>query len=299
MQVSLGPILYYWPREGIEGFYEQLLELPLDVIYLGETVCSKRRALSGVEWIELGRQLHRHGKQVVLSTLALVESASELGTVRRLCSNGELLVEANDMAAVRLMTEQKLPFVAGSGVNIYNDHTLSLLYALGLRRWVAPLELSRQGLADILDAAHQAGLDELETEVFSFGRLPLAYSARCFTARAANLPKDDCLFSCLDHPDGLALETQEGEPFLTINGVQIQSGQIVNLLPQWQDMEAMGVTMMRISPIARHTRNVVERFCKAIAGDEGTDISMERMLNAATCNGYWQGRAGMANVAGD
>jgi collagenase-like PrtC family protease len=43
----------------------------------------------------------------------------------------------------------------------------------------------------------------METELFGYGRLPLAFSARCFTARHYNLQKDDCQFRCLDHPDGL------------------------------------------------------------------------------------------------
>ena len=44
-----------------------------------------------------------------------------------------------------------------------------------------------------LQAQRPAGM---ETEVLAFGRLPLAVSARCFTARAHNLPKDQCDFRC-------------------------------------------------------------------------------------------------------
>ena len=69
----------------------------------------------------------------------------------------------------------------------------------------------------------------LETEVFAYGRLPLAFSARCFTARHRNLPKDDCRFSCIDHPDGLLMETREKQPFLVLNGIQTQSALVYNL----------------------------------------------------------------------
>ena len=43
------------------------------------------------------------------------------------------------------------------------------------------------------------------TEAWAFGRLPLAFSARCFTARHHHLNKDDCGFRCLEDPDGLLL----------------------------------------------------------------------------------------------
>jgi collagenase-like PrtC family protease len=49
-----------------------------------------------------------------------------------------------------------------------------------------------------------------ELEVIAWGRLPLAFSARCFTARALDLAKDDCGFRCIEHPDGLPLATREG-----------------------------------------------------------------------------------------
>jgi len=86
----------------------------------------------------------------------------------------------------------------------------------GLKRWVLPVELSRQTLADM----QRLRPDGVETEVLVYGRLPLAYSARCFTARAHNLPKDDCQFRCLDYPDGLPLSTREGEDFLVLNGTR-------------------------------------------------------------------------------
>lgn len=46
------------------------------------------------------------------------------------------------------------------------------------------------------------GVQRPEVELFAYGHLPLAYSARCFTARAENLPKDDCQFVCLNYPEG-------------------------------------------------------------------------------------------------
>ena len=93
MKLSLGPVLFYWTREKLLNFYAEMLEQPLDVIYLGETVCSKRRAFGLDEWLGLARDLRGSTTaELVISGLALVEAASELSSLRRLCDNGELLV---------------------------------------------------------------------------------------------------------------------------------------------------------------------------------------------------------------
>src|SRR5690554_1653950 len=125
MKLTLGPILFYWPRQQIMDFYADMSEQPLDVIYLGETVCSKRRALSLDDWIGLARDVRQaSGAEVVLSGLTLIEAASELSSLRRLCENGEIRVEANDMAAVQFLTNQGVDFVGGPALNVYNAFTL-------------------------------------------------------------------------------------------------------------------------------------------------------------------------------
>ena len=59
MKLSLGPMQYFWPRERTLAFYRETIEWPLDIVYLGETVCSKRRELRTVEWIGLAEELDR------------------------------------------------------------------------------------------------------------------------------------------------------------------------------------------------------------------------------------------------
>ena len=114
LKLALGPVLYYWSRDDLFAFYEQAAQMPVDALYLGETVCSKRRSLRTEEWIELARRLSREtGKEIVLSTLALLEAESELKTLRRICDNGEFLVEANDMAAVQMLASRGIPFATG------------------------------------------------------------------------------------------------------------------------------------------------------------------------------------------
>ncbi len=69
MKYSLGPVLYYWPKETLEDFYQQAANCSADTIYLGEAVCSKRRATKVGDWIEMAKTLAASGKQVVLSTI--------------------------------------------------------------------------------------------------------------------------------------------------------------------------------------------------------------------------------------
>jgi collagenase-like PrtC family protease len=138
--------------------------------------------------------------------------------------------------------------------------------------------------------------DGVETEVPVFGRLPLAYSARCFTARAHNLPKDDCRFSCLDYPDGLLLSTREDEPFLVLNGIQTQSARTLNLINELDDFRAMGVDVLRISPQSMHTDTVIRFFHACLQGDVSTDeaaAELAGLMPVGPCDGYWFGNAGM------
>lgn len=288
MNLSLGPLQYYWPREDILAFYEAAASWPVARVYLGETVCFRRHQMRLPDWLELADRLAAAGKEVVLSSQILIEAEPELKVVRRLAGNGRFLVEANEWGAVRLLVKEGLPFVAGYTLNVYNHETLGVLAEVGAKRWLPPVEMSRDTLAALLARA-PAGI---ETEVFAYGRLPLAYSARCFTARHYNLPKDDCQFRCLDHPDGLLLSTREGEPFLTLNGIQTQSAGVYSLLGELDSLRALDVATLRLSPQARHMGKVVEAFQAAIAGERVAADALARYMPGKPVDGYWHGRAG-------
>jgi collagenase-like PrtC family protease len=168
--------------------------------------------------------------------------------------------------------------------------------SLGASRWVMPLEMKRADLA-VLQQERPAGL---ETEVFAFGRLPLAFSARCFTARNLNLPKDDCGFSCIAHPDGQVLRTRENEPFLVLNGIQTQSARVHCLLGDLPGLEAAGVDVVRLSPQSQHMAEVIGLFDAVRRGAARPLEAQERvraLLPGEACNGYWHGRSGMEQVS--
>jgi collagenase-like PrtC family protease len=289
VRLTLGPLQYFWPREEVFRFYRTAAAWPLDTIYLGETVCSKRRELALRDWIALADELAERGREIVLSSLVLLESESELSALTRLVDNGRFRVEANDMSAVQLLRERRLPFVGGPGLNVYNQDALRLLRDDGMQRLVLGVEGGRELLREF----RESGEPLPELEAISWGRLPLAYSARCYTARALDRAKDDCGFGCLDDPDGRPLRTRDGRPFLVVNGIQIQSYEPCDLAPEIAELEAAGVGLLRLYPQAREMAAVVARFREAL------DLGRPPGRTAGTINGYWYGRAGMRRVPGD
>ena len=291
-RLSLGPIQYFWPRETVLDFYAAMENSPLDIIYLGETVCAKRTKMSYQDWLDVASRLREAGKEVVLSGMTLLESASDLKRLERLCRETDYTIEANDFAAIELLASQRRPFVTGPSINIYNRHSLALLARQGLKRWTLSVELGRDALAS-LQSTRPSGV---ETEVFVWGKMPLAYSARCFTARSQQLPKDDCQLRCLADPDGLLMSTRENEAFLTINGIQTQSAKTCSLISHTKELNELGVDIWRISPQSQHMDKIIDLF-EQQRQQVSPPPDFEAWTDHGSCDGYWSGNAGMEQTS--
>jgi len=292
MKISLGPIYYYWDKQKVFDFYQGVAKSAVDIVYLGEVVCSKRRQLRLDDWLTIAQQLRHAGKEVVLSTLTLLEADSELKQLDKVCQTDDYLVEANDFAAINLRSKRNKAFVTGPSVNLYNAASLNILAKKGLKRWCFPVELSQKTLAQIMAEINP----ELQTEVFVFGQMPLAFSARCFTARAYDLDKDDCQYKCLMYEDGLLLSTQEQQSFLTMNGIQTLSADTFNLITQLDQMQQMGVEVVRISPQFSNTEKIIQTFKDRIDQSIDTDQALDALKAYQQCDGYWFDQPGMSSI---
>lgn len=306
--LSVGPLQYWWPRAATMSFYAEVADGPADTVVLGEVVCSRRNEFRHEDWLALARDLAEAGKTVVLATQALVMSEAELRTLRRVCEQDEFAVEAGDASALRVLAReaaarpQRHAFVLGPHINVYSRAALVEHALLGADRWVASLELSLDAVSRInppqAPVCGPAG--PLATEVFGFGRLPLAFSARCFTARHHRLTKDECGFRCRDDADGLLLCSSEGLPFLALNGIQTQSAALHCLIGEADALRAAGVARLRLSPCSQGFARVVECFDAVL--NRGAPAASARAELAALplpgrlVNGFARRGAGMEEL---
>ena len=180
MKLSLGPILTTGRSNAFD--FTRMASQPVDIVYLGETVCSLRRhELRFDDWMEVAGRL-RCGQAGGDVHQTLIESESDLKMLRKIVGNGNFTVEANDMGAVRLLAERKLPFVAGPTLNVFNAETPGILKEAGATRWVMPPECGAEMLAALLTGAGRYRDRGVCPRPSAAG-----HSARCFTARRFNL----------------------------------------------------------------------------------------------------------------
>lgn len=287
MKYALGPLLYFWPKTDVESFYQQACSSSAEIIYLGETVCSKRREIKAADWLDMAKQLAGEGKEVVLSTMALLEAPSEINLMKKYIDNGEFTIEANDVAAIQLASQQGVPFVVGPAINCYNAYVLKQFLQQGMIRWCMPVELSREWLINVLNQCDDLNIrSKFTTEVFAHGYLPLAYSARCFTARAENLAKDECQTCCIRYPTGIQVTSQEGQAVFNLNGIQTQSGYCYNLINEQAGMQGF-VDVVRLSPLGQETFSLIDAF------RANQNAEHPQQLDNHQCNGYWHQLPGL------
>lgn len=265
----------------------------IDRVCIGEIVCSKRwPSIAGLvpDVVEL---LLRAGKTVLLSSPILPTLQRERRIIDELLNIPGVLVEANDVSALACLSGR--PHAIGPFINTYNEGTLRHLVKNGAAAICLPPELpldSIRALATVQGAA---------LEVWAFGRIPLAISARCYLARIHNRTKDSCQFVCGSDPDGRTVADLDGRPFMAINGVQTLSQSYCNLIDGIEDLASAGVRSLRMSPYSGDMVSVARLFRDVIDGrisaHDANRRLAELMPSAAFANGFLYAQPGHRKIA--
>jgi O2-independent ubiquinone biosynthesis protein UbiV len=292
--LTLGPLLFNWSAEAIAEFYARIAdEAPFDRVHVGEVVCSKREPLYRDALAGAIERLERAGKTVVLSTLALVTTRRESAALAATAAAYDGLIEANDTSALGALAGR--PHVIGPLTNCYNEATLAFLAGNGAATVCLPPELPLPAIRILAATARELGVG---IEVFAFGRIPLAISARCYHARVHGLSKDSCRYVCGQDMDGLAVETLDGQDFLAVNGLQTLSHAWCSYAGHLPALRDAGIGSVRLSPhscdmvaVAGVFRDVLDGRVEASAADE----CLARLVpGAAFANGYLYSQPGIA-----
>lgn len=294
MELSLGPVLFEWKREELLRFYDEVCGMDVDRVYIGEVVCSKKIGLDADTVSGIAGRLQDAGKKVVLSSLAVVSNEEEIDFTRRLLAL-PCAVEANDISVLNIVDPAEREVLAGPHITTYNAPSIEFLQGLGIRHVTFPVELSRESIE--YNIRHTG----IEGEVFVHGKVPLAFSWRCYTSRAYGLTKTECRHHCAVHPDGMELKTLEREPLFTMNGTSLLSAGTYTLVEAVKDLEGIGVKTLRVSPQYKDTARVVEIFRKTMAGElapEEALAGIAEITQGPLCNGWYFGGAGKDYLAG-
>ncbi|KUO57927.1 MAG: protease [Alphaproteobacteria bacterium BRH_c36] len=294
MKLTLGPVLFNWPTLAWSDFYARIAdEAPVDRVVVGEVVCSKRSPFRLEAAGAVVERLERGGKEVVIAALALPTLKREIVEIDA-AAEGLHLIEIGDVTALAAVAGQ--PHVIGPMFNVYNEATLSELAALGAMTVCLPPELPMSSVA-VLGKAQASP----ELEVFAFGRAPLAVAARCYHARAHGLMKDACRYVCENDPDGLEVETLDGQPFLAVNGVQTLASGVTVLSGEVADLRAANVARLRLSPQTGDMVAVAQSFRDLIDGRIDAAEQLARIsalqLPGEIVNGYLHARPGAVHVS--
>lgn len=292
MDLTIGPIAFFWPAEQVRAFYRMIAEAPARRVVIGEWVCSKRLPFWQQEIPGAVEHLLAAGKEVALSSLALITLKRERRLTEDLFAAG-LPVEIADLGALRHLP-RGAPFQVGPMVNVYNEGTLEWLAKKGATRICLPPELPLASVAVLARAGRDAGV---AIEVWGHGRAPLAISGRCYHARLHDRAKDSCQFVCGQDPDGREVQTLDGDAFLTVNGVQTLGHAHTTVAGQVAELTGAGIASLRLSPQTGGFAAIValyDRIARNPAGGAEALVGLrELMPRASLADGFLAGAPGL------
>ncbi|WP_050605453.1 U32 family peptidase [Ruegeria sp. 6PALISEP08] len=304
MELTVGPNQFFWSAERWESFYSDLTQSTVDRVVIGELVCSKRLPFYQDRIPEAVSRLLDAGKEVTLTTLALVTLKRELKLTAELADMG-VMVEINDLTALAYIPNG-CAFSVGPLVNVYNESTVNWLASRGARRICLPPELPVESVKVLAQAAKDKGV---AIEVWGHGRLPLAISGRCYHARLNGRSKDNCQFACEDDPDGLDVVTSDGVPIMAMNGVQTLSDSYACTDHQIDLLRDAGVSALRLSPQADGFLELCDLYRRRVDGvlaqgelgqamrDKHPDIRLSDGFLTGRCGAEWSGTSDQPSKA--
>ena len=262
MELSVGPNQFFWKPEAWSASYAALAAAPVERVVLGELVCSKRLPFYQDRIPAAIETLLNAGKDVAVTSLALVTLKRERKLSAELIGAG-VEVEINDLSMLAFLPEG-VPFSVGPLVNVYNEGTLTWLAERGATSICLPPELPLEPVRILAQLGRKLGV---AIEVWGYGRIPLAISGRCYHARLHGRTKDNCQFACEQDPDGLAVSTLEGQDFLAMNGVQTLSDTFACVDHQIELLKEAGVSRLRLSPQTGDFAAVCTLYRKRLDGE--------------------------------
>ncbi len=273
ISLTMGPVLFNWSVEKWRDFYYRIAdEAPVDHVVVGEIVCSKRTPFFMPAIGDVTERLKAAGKRVILASPILVMNKRERTGAQDLFDSG-FTVEANDTTALQNMGGNA--FTVGPFINIYNEASRAYFERLGAERIALPGELSLNSIEPITRGA------KVPIEVFGFGRMPLAISARCYHARVKGLSKDSCRYVCANDPDGMDVGTLDGDDFLCINGVQTLSHTFHNVITDLEALAHARVSAIRLSPHDMDMVAVANIFRQTLDGELAPQAAAEKLERLA------------------
>ncbi|SDH10342.1 ubiquinone anaerobic biosynthesis protein UbiV [Roseospirillum parvum] len=291
-RLVLGPLLYHWPTETRLDYYRRIAEeSPVDEVVLGEVICERRLPLVREANAKAAEMLEKAGKTVVQATLALPVGPKERAALSEVCATPGP-VEAAEAGALKHLKGR--PHRVGPFVNTYNESTLKVLVANGAEVVCLPWELGAEAIATLSGAARAGGA---EVEVQAFGHVPLAISARCYTARAQGLSRDACQFVCGNDPEGMYVKTIDDQPILRVNGVQTLSVGLQVLVDEVPALLKAEVRRLRLAAepmdmvaVAQVYRGLLDG---AIEPAEAHQRLKPLLADREVCNGFYHETAGV------
>jgi collagenase-like PrtC family protease len=298
MELALSPVYSAWDKKRLKDFYlEEVVNMDVSTVYIGEVVCQKRDMLSKDDYQEIIAALKGAGKTVYLSTLALITNQDELNQSKRHVNLFEG-VEVNSFGMLNLLIKDESlkdkKIIIGPFMNIYNSVAADYLKKFNPARIVTPYEVPFDTIKDI------AKKSDVPLEVYSWGQLSTALSWRCYTARTFDLTREKCAKKCFEYPDGILLETLEKEPLYVANGIQVLSSKMHCIVEQIDMLKEINLACLRITPSHENTADVVKIFSGVLDGS----IDKKEAVNSLNAyapyglsNGWFLGKPGWEYIA--